>query len=233
MAVLIKNKNFKNQPTQPAQKAPFLLMGVASREAFENEGAKAVLYEAEKGKLQRFWIPIDKLGDDFRITFLDGDLGFDGWIVCPAWYEHTVYWNGKWRNFIAPNTEIDPIKEMTGKNPRLVAGLSIIDHTEYEVNGGIYTNQKRMFVCTRQTLKLLNKIAAKRGGLTGCTFDVSRTQNRSPSVGDLFEFVKKSKLEELAKEFTPVVTTPVNFSSELTYRTRDELVALLSYWGAQ
>ena len=46
--------------------------------------------------------------------------------------------------------------------------------------GKVIKNTRKLFIAKNQTIKMLTKLAAKRGGLQGCTFDVARTGDKEP-----------------------------------------------------
>ncbi len=146
----------------------------------------------------RFWL---KPGEEATITFVDGDLSPEGFLLPPRFYEHNLYLNGKHNNmFVCPEKtspesgEKCPICEDPQERPSLVALFTVIDHRVFlsKENKQI-TNRPKLFVAKTQTVEMLNKLAAKLGGLSGQTFDVSRsTSEKSPSVGDLFMQVASS-----------------------------------------
>ena len=85
-----------------------------------------------------------------------------------------------------------------------------------------------MFVCKRETFKRLQKIATKRGGLAGWTFDVSRIGDKSPSVGSDFDFVEKRDAAALMKAYglEKDEVTPHDYEEVLIYRDAGELKQL-------
>jgi hypothetical protein len=195
----------------------------AQVEAADQETAK----KQAAGSVRRFWIPKDK---ETQITFLDGNLDEDGLLETVTFWEHNLRLNGKWGNHYActQDQEVCPIC-VGGDTPSLVAAFSIIDHTEWtDKNNKVHKNERRMFVCKRETFKRLQKIATKRDGLAGCTFDVSRTGDKSPSVGSDFDFVEKRTLPQIAKAYTLVEDsgTPFNYEEVLVYRDAAELKQL-------
>ncbi len=210
-----------------AKKSSFLKRGSDAQEHLAQAEAKDELRKSQQGKIRRFFITDKNLGDDFRITFLDGDLTPDkGMLDVPIWDEHTLTWQGSMQHFVAPDPADgpDPIEEFTGKSAATVFGLTIIDHTGYtDRKGKVWNNQRRLFVGKRRTLNQLVKIAQKRGGLVGCTFDISRSSGDVASVGDMFEFVEKNALEDLAAEYGEETCTPADWEEELQAYSADEL----------
>lgn len=206
--------------------------GKAAKAALEYEEAKAEMAQQEAGKL---WSVLMKPDEERRFTFLDGDLSPDGLLDIPMYYQHQIKVGDKWQSFVCiedDNTPC-PICEK-GENKRALVGvMTVIDHTPYTVTSGTnagktYQYQRRLFICKRTTIKLLTKLAGKRGGLAGCTFDVQRTSDKAPSVGDQFDFVDKMTIPEIRAKYnlTEENVTPANYEEEIVYRTAEELIAL-------
>lgn len=218
--------------------------GAASAQMAEQEKAQQEAQKESQGKLFRFYLK-DK--EEAKITFVDGDLNEDGLLLPPRYYEHSIQLNGKWGNFfVCPDKTMPeaghkcPICE-AGDRPSLVALFTIIDHRSYksEKTGKTYQHQKRLLVAKSQTMELLTKMAIKRGGLAGCTFDVSRMGEQSAAVGSIFDFVDKNPVEALMKEFqieiedpktkqkfTETYFTPADYEQEIIFRTPEELLKL-------
>lgn len=200
--------------------------------------------KAEQGKMFRFWI---KEGEDARITFVDGELSEAGHLLPPRYYEHNLFLNGSWGNtYVCPEKTNPESGESCpicagGDRPSLVTLFTVIDHREFKGKNDVaYRDTPKLLVAKTQSFELLNKIAQKRGGLAGCSFDVSRMGDKAASIGSMFDFVEKHDVEALKKEFTrkvkddkgketgKVETTfvPANYETEIVYRTADELKAL-------
>lgn len=223
----MKTKGAHGTGTGTSTTAPsFLKTGNDAKKLLEQAEARDEQRALERDKLWRFFISKENVGEDFRITFLDGDLTDEGMLDIPLWNEHTVYHNGRWQSFIEVTDEPDPIKETTGKDPSLVGGLTIIDHSQYKgKNDKVYENKRKLYVPKRKTLAQLTKFAAKKGGLAGTTWEISRSNEDAASVGDMFEFIEKRTLAEL-KELYKDEATPAVWAEELTYYSRDQLVKM-------
>lgn len=176
----------------------FLKKGKAAQETFAKEEHKAEM-KAKNSNVFRFYVPV---GNDSAITFLDGNL-VDGVLDIPFYYEHQVNLNGSWMNWFICTQDEEPCPICEGgQNAGYVGVMTVIDHSSYtsKKDGKTYKDQVRLFVAKRDTIKLLQKLAAKRGGsLAGCRFDVTRTGDKSPPVGTNFDFVDKSTPEQIAK----------------------------------
>lgn len=236
MALKFANKNggsekasAKPEPSKPASgKSPFM-KGAAAKSAMKKEEEKVASY----GKTWRFRIPF-KTGQDneTQITFLDGELDENGILDIPFAREHTVKKDGNWQNIICTEDAEGycPICAASeDSTPALVGYLSVLDHTEYtDKQGNQHSMTKRLFVAKRSTLQLLTKMAEKRGGLTGITFDVSRTGDREPAVGNVFDFIQKDDLEEMRQEngWKAEDIVPLNYDEELSYYTADQLAEM-------
>jgi hypothetical protein len=112
--------------------------------------------------------------------------------------------------------------------------FTVIDHRPHTIQSGqnqgkVIQNTRKLFVAKATTRKLLAKLAGKRGGLTGCTFDVSRTSDKAAAVGDQFDFVTKAtSYEEIAAKYDlkPEDVKPADYGEEIKYIAPEELIAL-------
>jgi hypothetical protein len=208
--------------------------GASAKAAVKHEQIKAEERKAEKGKLWRFRMPPNTEG---QITFLDGDLDADGDLNILMYYEHTIRLNGDWENFVctaeADQTQPCPICE-AGDRHSLVGVMTIIDHTPHVIKKGqnagkTIKNTRRLFVAKMQTLDMLRKLAQKRGGLARCTFDVSRGDDKTASVGNVFDFQEKhADFETIANKFGLKAEDVViaDYTEEIRFRSPEELIAL-------
>jgi hypothetical protein len=150
--------------------------------------------------------------------------------------------NGNWNNYFVCTGKIEPCPICaTGDDASHVAVLTIIDHREVKSKDGkkTYKDQKRLFVAKHGTYLYLRTMAEKRGGLAGCTFDVFRSTDKDPNVGDKFDFIEKNEPAQLAQLFTKQVKdekgnvtgtvtdfVPANYEEEVVYRSSAELNAM-------
>ena len=172
-----------------------------------------------KDAVFRYWMEDE---EQCEITFLDGDLNDEGLLDVPMYYEHQLKLNGKWGNYfvcIASEDQICPIC-LDGDNRYLAAVMTVIDHRDHEYKGKHYKDQKRLFVAKRHTIKTLQIIATKRGGLAGCRFDVARTGDKAANVGSLFDFTEKTDVKELMKKYK---VEPFDYAKILPYHDADSL----------
>jgi hypothetical protein len=205
--------------------------GVKAKQMLDAADAQAEKAKESVGKLFRFWIPPE---EERLITFLDGELDDTGMLDVPMFYEHRVKINGAWDTFVCvADEEPCPICENSDSRQTMVGVMTVIDHTEYKIQRGpnagkVVKNTRKLFVATRNTLKTLAKQAVKRDGLTGCTFEVSRTGDKEPGVGGQFEFVEKRSLAQVAKAFDlkPEDLKPADYDYEVIRRTADQLIEL-------
>jgi hypothetical protein len=223
----------------------WLKQGADSAAIAKQEQVEAELRKEEQGKMFRFFI---KEGEEAAVTFVDGELSKDGFLVPPRYYEHNLYLNGRWGNtFVCPQKTTPHLNDTcpicaSGDNPTLVSLFTIIDHREFT---GVkdpskkYKDTQKLFVAKKGTMEILNKIAIKRGGLAGATFDVTRSGDKSPAVGSMFDFVKKTPVEELVQQYMREYTdpktnvkssksifVPANYEVEIVFRTGEELTKM-------
>ena len=220
----------------------WLKTGKESAAAAKQEEAAAKQRKEEQGKMWRFFMKQDE--EDVRITFVDGDLSDEGYLMPPRFYEHNVQMNGKYGNlFVCPEKtdpasgEKCPLCEQ-GDPASLVALFTIIDHRPFtRKDGSIGQDTPKILAAKPITFQLLNTLAVKRKGLAGCTFDVMRTGDKSAAVGSMFDFVEKHNITpefkaQFVREYKDAKTgktvtvqgfEPANYEAEIVYRTADEL----------
>jgi hypothetical protein len=203
-------------------KSSWMMKGNKAKEALEKEEVAAEQRKKESGRMYRFWLPEN---GSTSITFLDGNLDEDGVLDTLMYYEHNVFMNGNWKNWFACTKEIAPCPICEGgDSPSLVGVFTIIDHSEWTgKNGQLHKDERKLFVAKRQILKQLQMIAAKRGGLAGCTFDVMRTGDKSPGCGNVFDFTEKRTLKEIASIYKEAAEGPADYEDQLPYYPPDDL----------
>lgn len=213
--------------------------GAESAKIAQTDQQEKEQQEAQRGKLWRFFLK-DK--EEGRITFIDGALGSEGHLEPPRFYEHSLQIAGKWGNyFVCPEKTVPedghkcPLCAQ-GDKPSLVALFTIIDHRQYKTKAGkLMQDQKRLLVAKSVTMEMLTKIAAKRGGLAGCTFDVTRMGENSAAVGSMFDFVEKNDIAKLQATFTETIEdkgvkktislfVPADYEQEIIFRTPEEML---------
>lgn len=178
----------------------WLATGDESAKLAEKEKVAAEQRKAEQGKAFRFWI---KPGQEASVWFVDGVLSSKGILQPPRFYEHTVLFNGKWDNIVCPQMTVpqagDKCPICEGKDrPSLVSIFTVLDMTPYTIKSGanegkVIPYTRKLFVAKPGTFEMLNKLAGKRGGLSGLRIDVSRTKDKAPNVGDVFDVQEKAE----------------------------------------
>lgn len=211
----VQEKAPAQQPASPPKSGgvSFLKKGKAAQETFAKEEHKAE--QSAKGRVFRFWVPKDK---ETSLTFLDGDLNADGVLDIQFFYEHNINMNGKWGNFFVCTQDEEPCPICEGgAYPAYVGLLTVIDHSEYvsKKDNMTHKDNVKMMVVKRDTVKMLQKLAIKRGGLRGCRFDVSRTGDKSASVGNVFDFTEKHAEAALVKLYGDK-SKPINYEEVLS-----------------
>lgn len=222
----------KSEKKKSSGGTSWMKRGKAAKQALQEEEARAEKAREEAGKMWRFWMPPD---EERKITFLDGDLDEEGMLDIPMFHEHSVKVNGQWENYVCTQESEGycPICAKGDNKPALVGVMTVIDHTPHKIKSGpnagkTIQHTRKLFVAKKQTIRNLSKLAVKRGGLTGCTFDVMRGDEKTASVGSQFDFDTKSTLEEIAAacDLDLEKVQPANYDEEITYRTSEELVDL-------
>lgn len=219
--------NFKSKPppAKIAAPAPAPVAAKASGLSFIKRGkqAQAISDQEEKkaemrGKnnIFRFWMP---KGESSSITFLDGDL-MDGILDIPFYHEHNVNMNGSWMNWFICTQDEEPCPICEGGGTSSYVGvMTVIDHGEYtsKKDGVVHKDNIKLFIAKRDTIKLLQKYAVKRGGLRGCTFDVARTGDKSPAVGSAFDFTEKLTEQQLVQKYKSTKVGELDRSKPVNY----------------
>jgi hypothetical protein len=223
----------------------WLKKGAESVQVAKQEAVAQEIRKEEAGGMFRFWL---KVGEDkVFITFVDGELDAQGFLVPPRYYEHNLFLDGHYGNhFVCPEKTAPQLGEhcpicATGDRPQLMSLFTVIDHRQFPSTkepGKIYKDGAKLFVANTQAMETLNKIAVKRNGLAGCTFEVSRVGDKSPRVGSMFDFEKKTPIDELVKQYMQEVVdpktnaksmvsifVPADYEKEIIFRTGEQLAA--------
>lgn len=210
----------KVKPTVAAAKAAggmsFLKRGKEAQEIAQKE--TAIAEQKMKDKVRTFYL---KDGIQTVGTFLDGEIK-DGALDIPYLYMHTsVFLNGKYDNHFICIAEQEPCPICEGgATPTYVGLLTLLDHgpeakgypNKKEPNKP-YKDQLNLVIAKRKSIALLTPLAIKRKGLTGCTFDISRTGEKEPSIGNVFDYTEKNSMADLKASFETKekVIAPFNY----------------------
>lgn len=199
----------KTQPS--AQTTPpksgglkFVKRGKAAAQVMAQEEKKA---ENKMSAVYAFWM---KPNSDTSLTFIDGDLDGDT-LNIPFIYQHHLNMNGKWGNFFICTQDVEPCPICEGGNNASYVGVfTVIDHTEFvsKKDGTKKKDIVRILYAKRDTIKQLHKLAVKRGGLAGCRFDVSRTGDKSPSCGNVYDFTTKLTPQQMKATYGDKANPP-------------------------
>lgn len=209
---------------------------------FLKTGAAAVHAAMEKDDIERasrfkpfrFWI---ERGEETRFTFLDG--GIESGVLVPgvAFLEHMLKKTGSkgFDNICCVQEEEDCPICLDGDRPSLVFAMTILDHTEWkDKDGKLHEHQRRLFVCKGDTFKMLQMKAMKPTpgtsetapmGLQYVTFNVGRVGEKSPGVGNVFDFVARTNLDTLVKltKMTAEDLQPLDYTKAITVLKADDL----------
>lgn len=142
----------------------------------------------------RWWMPAgtDDKPSEKEGIFLDDDP------FCI--YEHNPKINGTfkdhWYTCVQGVWPEDPSCAMCGNKigKYYVGFLTILDTSEWEYDGRIYKNMRRLFPAKLETLKLLRGKKKRKGTLAGTRWLISRTGGKAPNVGNDFEFQGEEEL---------------------------------------
>jgi hypothetical protein len=139
----------------------------------------------------RLWIPA---GAKKEVVFTDDEP------VCI--YEHNPKIGGEWKNWLTclSGCSDDVVCcDQLGSNSKYYVGYyTICDASEYIDKKGNKHQYEMKFLPSKW--KTLNKLKMKkedRGGFAGCLYSVIRSDEKSPSCGDDFEFKRTVDMERL------------------------------------
>jgi len=149
----------------------------------------------------------------------------------PSFKEHNLELNGKWFNYFVCLSDNEPCPICSdpahSRSPAyLIMPMTVVDHTPYvDKNGVTHQFQRKLFMAKRDTFKRLQRIATKRNGLAGITFDISRVGDKSAAVGDTFDFIEKTPLAafQQAHGLDAENIEPLNYENEIKFRTAEQL----------
>jgi len=211
----------------------FLHKGKEGEALTQQAEADVAARRAAAGKKTfRFWMPD---GAETKITFLDGELSEAGLLDVPRYWEHNLQLGGSWKNWFPCTKDEEPCPICDIKQPALVYAFTIIDHTKWaekKDTSKVHEHERKLYICKSDTFKRLSKLAAKRGGLAGCTFDVSRIGDKAENVGNDFDFTEQLSLKELRKKYglekkgkteNNKVCQPYDYDEVIKYHTAAEL----------
>lgn len=177
--------------------------------------------QEQSGRLFRFFIKPD---EETRIIFLDDNP--------PIIEEHNLKLNGKWGHFFTCLRVLGqkcPLCE-SGDRPYTVGFYTIVDRTVYKSkkDGKEYRDQVRVLAAKFNSLRQFKKLSSKYGTLAGLEFEVSRTTDKAPSIGDIY--TKEARwdaddLEELLGK--PVDEVLPDWEKYLAPKSVEELVKVV------
>jgi hypothetical protein len=152
---------------------------------------------AQMGIPQRFWMPA---GESREFVFLEDEP------FCI--YEHNPKMNGNFRNWITCVKGIldgpAPCCEEIGEKTRYYVGyFTVVDCSKWtDKKGNTYQYELKFLAAKLKTLKKFkrkkeDRITGGGDGLVGCLYKGFREDDKSPSVGDEFEFLRTVDLSKL------------------------------------
>lgn len=141
----------------------------------------------------RFWM---KAGTSTQLVFIDDE---------PACiHEHSPKINGSWKNWFTclkdSNPEDAACCELIGADTRHYVGyLTVVDCSEWkDTKGNVHQFEIKLLPAKLKALKLLQtKKEGRDNRLAGRVYRVSRTDDKSPGIGNDYEFDRDADLEKL------------------------------------
>ena len=155
-------------------------------------------------------------GEEATIVFLDS-YPFFCWV-------HQFKHEGKWNNFATCIKEIGtcPLCE-AGLTPTWTAHYTIIDTRQFEYDGKVYKNTKKLFPAKGEVINIMADFLKKYKDLRGCVFKVKRYKDKEVNTGSHFEYL--GRLKNLDSKFED--TKPFNYEEILAPPTPEQY----KVWG--
>lgn len=120
-----------------------------------------------------------------------------------CFHEHNPKIGGNFKNWLTclKNVSEDgvPCCEILGDKSRYYTGyFTVVDLSKWtDKKGNVHQYEVKLVGAKLKTLKKLERKKKDRGTLIGSIFKVTREDDKSPNVGDDFEFVREASLEKL------------------------------------
>ena len=137
---------------------------------------------------------------------------------------------GGWSNFstVPSPDDADPLRDH--ERPSSIVVFTVIDHSSWtSPQGKTYVDQKRLFVAKRNSpawgiLQRQLERLQKKGidSFRGCRFETSRHGDKSPAVGNSFDFLER--VEDLDS-----LEQPFDYGEILAPKDADDINKLLDY----
>lgn len=136
--------------------------------------------------------------------------------------ERLGFYQGGWSNFSTqPSQGVDVLRDHERAAPMVM--MTVIDHSEYRAkNGKVYKDDIKLFPMKRNSPAwgIVQRQLERRGSLRGCRFLVERHGDKSPAVGNSFEFVEQHPdIDSLPQ--------PLNYGEILEPKNQQDLEKLL------
>jgi hypothetical protein len=159
--------------------------------------------EEWKNQIRRYWMP-EK--DDNGKTIVAVVVFIDG--IPFSYREHQFYLNGNWRNWqtcLVGTGAKCPYCEAQNKN-YFVGAYTVVDTREWKSKDNtVHKNEISFYPVKGDALKALRILADARGGdLAGCAFRVSRSGDKSPNTGNVFDFIERLPTKKIRVKMTGI-----------------------------
>jgi hypothetical protein len=151
---------------------------------------------------RRFWMP--EKDRETHKTVVAPVLFVDG--IPFTYREHGFYIDGSWKNWqtcLVGTGSKCPYDEAGNKN-YFVGAYTVLDGREWvSKDKTVHKWDMCLYPAKGDALKALKILAEARGNdLAGCLFRVSRSGDKSPSVGNVFDFVERLPTKKITIKFT-------------------------------
>lgn len=183
--------------------------------------------ERRRNRIFDFYLKPD---ESAKITFLDGKLNSDKLLVPVSVWMHTVKQGSRFEDFVCLQAaeETCPICE-SGHNKFLARLFTVIDHrANKDRNGKVHKNEKKLLVAKDRSSKYFQKLASDLGRLRFISFEVTRTSDTDPRVGNHYTVIKQwQNPKDFMNKFKlkKEQVMPANYEEVLNFVPAEELRA--------
>lgn len=166
----------------------------------------------------RFWL---KEGTEKPVIIVE-DSFFGVW-------EHNPRIDGSWFNYFTCTEGLSDCPLCAADIYRYYIGaLTVLDLSEWtDKQGKMHKNERKLLVAKADSIKKLLRRKEREGGsLVGCMFNVYRSGEKSPNIGDDWELLERVKLEDYGNP------EAFDYLEEFKPKSIDELEAIAKKAGS-
>lgn len=158
--------------------------------------------EEWKNQVKRFWMPVEDEKTHkpvvAQFVFIDG--------IPFTYREHNFFIDGSWKHWktCMIGTGHECVYDAASNKNYFVGAYTVIDTRSWTAKDGtVHQNEVVLYPAKGDALKALRILADSRGGdLAGCVFNVSRSGDKSPNMGNVFDFQERLPVRKIKIRMT-------------------------------